>query len=97
MQEDIDVANALVQDGKCYLHFPTFIAAQQAYNALTILSESNEGVFEQPMRVRWYLSKSRVLDTDADADSRDWKNTSGFREVEKDKDTIFLENLSNLI
>ncbi len=97
MQEDIDVANALVQDGKCYLHFPTFIAAQKAYNALMILSNSNEGVFEQPMRVKWYLSKSRVLDTDTDADSRDWKNTKGFREVEKDKDTVFLENLSNLI
>ena len=60
MQEDIDVANALVQDGKCYLHFPTFIAAQQAYNALTLLSNSNEGVFEQPMRVRVVFEQKKV-------------------------------------
>ena len=31
--EDIDVANALVQDGKCYLHFPALLR----HNRRTIL------------------------------------------------------------
>ena len=108
----IDIGNAIVKDRKCYLHFPTYTMALKAYERLSYLNELNDGMFQQPMRINWYLKKKFIVDNDGNNnygnfskkrhssfyDNNNNNNNNEYDEDDEDDDEHeFLKRLSNLL
>ena len=104
----IDIGNAIVKDRKCYLHFPTYTMALKAYERLSYLNELNDGMFQQPMRINWYLKKKFIVDNDGNNNYGNFSkkrhssfydnNNNEYEEDDEDDDEHeFLKRLSNLL